>query len=81
MNKDKLISFILDRISYYTDQPVSELNPQSKFEEVGVSSLYAVLICGELEEEFSIELEPALLFDYTTTEAVADFLLMNSDNG
>lgn len=73
--KEEIVEFILERVSYHTKTELSNLNGFSKFEEVGVTSLYAVLICGELEDEYGLELEPILLFDCKTANDVAEFLL------
>lgn len=54
--------------------PPNKVDLQKPFERYGVDSSVAVGLTGDLEEWLGYEIEPTLLFDYPTIEAVAQHL-------
>lgn len=52
--------------------PLSAVAPDSVFTDLGLSSVQAVELVAAIEDRFGLVLEPTLLFDYPTLEAVAE---------
>ncbi|MBU6951297.1 MULTISPECIES: acyl carrier protein [unclassified Hahella] len=75
LEKEYIVSFILDRASELTKTSREQLFGDTPLASIGVDSLYAVLICGRLEDHFGIEIEPIVMFEYRTANEVADALL------
>lgn len=70
-----IISVVLDKVAQKTKTPRDILHKNTMLANVGVDSLAAVLICGHLEDEFQLEIEPSLMFQYKTAEQVATALI------
>lgn len=68
-------------VSYLAE--LLEIDPDSvdvkiPFNRYGLDSLAAVGLTGDLEDWLGLELEPTLLYDYPTIEALAEHLAENS---
>lgn len=51
-----------------------EIDTQTPFERYGLDSSALVVLSGDLQESLKCSLEPTLLYDYPTIEALADHL-------
>ncbi|MEO0969590.1 MAG: acyl carrier protein [Cyanobacteria bacterium J06639_18] len=64
-------------ISYLTElldiQP-NDVDINSSFESFGLNSSAAVAMTGDLEEWLGYEIEPTIVYDYPTIEALARYL-------
>ena len=61
-----LTAFIKARLSERTKVPVDQIDLSSGLIELGLKSIDAVLLCGEVEDEFKIEVDPASIFEHET---------------
>lgn len=52
----------------------SQIEASTTFAELGLSSLRAVELVAELEDEFDVELPSTLIYDYPTLNSVAPFI-------
>ena len=62
---------IVDRIKI----PEAELTNDADLSGLGVTSLDAVLISGEIEDHYNVEVDPIIMFQYKTINAVAEHLV------
>ncbi|WP_169458321.1 acyl carrier protein [Marinomonas sp. UCMA 3892] len=69
-----IVDFILNKVSLHTKVPRDTLNADTLLANVGVDSLIAVLICGYLEDEYNLEIEPFIMFEYKTADEVANVI-------
>lgn len=53
----------------------SKIDPRLSFDEYGLDSSSAVVLTGDLQEWLGRDLDPTLLFDYPTIEALAQYLI------
>lgn len=74
-NHQDIIHFILDSVAVLCKQPREELFAETLLATVGVDSLNAVLLCGKIEDEFELEIEPIVMFQYKTAKDVADAII------
>lgn len=65
-----LVAQIADRLKI----PVAEVDPRSYFPSFGMDSLTAVMLVGDLEVWLGRPLEPTLMYDYPSIEALAQHL-------
>jgi acyl carrier protein len=56
--------FLASEISRRTGVPQSALGPSTVLVDIGLQSLDAVMICGEIEDKYAIEVEPTMMFEY-----------------
>ena len=47
---------------------------QQKFTEYGMDSMFAVCLCGDIEEHFELPVEPTLAWDHPTVEMMSAFI-------
>lgn len=73
-DKNEITSFIIERVNELTKYRF-EVEGDTILASIGIDSLFAVLICGFIEDEYQIEVEPILMFEYKTANEVANAVL------
>ena len=68
--EDWLVSYLSETLEIEQD----EIDPNVSFNEYGLDSSSAIVLTGDLQEWLGQDLDPTLLFDYPTIEALADYL-------
>mgnify|MGYP006105063675 CR=1 FL=1 len=76
MTKETIIKFISSKIISKIDIKADHISAEENLKSIGISSLDAVMISGEIEDEFEIEVDPILLFESETLSEVADKLMI-----
>ena len=71
LTRPTLMDWLKTEIQAQTGQPVDE---QQSFSALGLDSVAAVALSGDLEERFGLELDPTVMFEYTTLAALLDYL-------
>ena len=71
---ENLKTWLTDRIAFYLEVPADTISPDVKLVEYGLESVYALALCGDVEDEFGIEVEPTLAWDYPTVDALSGLL-------
>jgi acyl carrier protein len=69
---EQVVDFVLGKVAYRTKTSVDQLTGDTLLADVGIDSLNAVLICGYLEDEYELEIEPMIMFQYKTANQVAN---------
>lgn len=67
-------AYLIDRVSFYLDIPVEEVGLGTPLTEFGLDSVYAIALCGDIEDELSIGIEPTLLWDVADLAKLAEHL-------
>jgi acyl carrier protein len=75
VNKTTVVSFIIDKVNELTKYKYDDVRGDTHLASVGIDSLFAVLICGFIEDKYGIEVEPVLMFEYKNANEVADAVL------
>jgi acyl carrier protein len=65
-------AFLRSRISERTRVPENEFRSDTVLVDIGLESVDAVLICGEIEDAYDIEVEPSMMFELPTMGLVVD---------
>jgi acyl carrier protein len=68
------IDWLTRRVAFYTEQPVHNVDPDIPLAELGIESVSAVSLCGEIEDQWELELAPTVVFDYPTIAQMAAFI-------
>ncbi|MEU6234602.1 acyl carrier protein [Kitasatospora sp. NPDC047058] len=71
--------WLLDRISLYLKRPAESIDPGVPLAEYGLDSVGALSLCGDLEDEFGLEVEPTLIWDHPTLESLTAHLVEQPD--
>ncbi|MBL29468.1 MAG: polyketide synthase [Rhodospirillaceae bacterium] len=62
----EIIAFLTARLAQLTEQDQAAITTDSVLIDLGLQSIDAVLLCGEIEDRFRIELDPATIFEHDT---------------
>ncbi|MCB8839937.1 acyl carrier protein [Aurantimonas sp. VKM B-3413] len=65
-NEAAVLDFVRERAAARTNVPLEEVQASSSVIELGIRSIDAVLICGEVEDHFQVELDPGTIFEHET---------------
>ena len=75
MNKDTTATgigdWIADRIAEYGSVDAATFDASTRLSDLGFSSVYALTLCGDIEDEFDIEVEPTIVWDHPTIKELA----------
>jgi acyl carrier protein len=63
--------FLIGAIARFTRQPVEAIASDSVLVDLGLQSIDAVLLSGEVEDHFGIELDPSTVFEHDTLDSFA----------
>jgi acyl carrier protein len=66
--------FLVERLANELAVPTDEICPSTSFERMGIDSLAAVSMVGDLEIRLDRELDAALVLRHPTIDALAQFL-------
>jgi acyl carrier protein len=71
----RVLEFLRTHVAARTDCPVEQITASSGLIELGLQSIDAVLLCGEVEDEFKIELDPSAIFEHSDLHSFADHIV------
>lgn len=80
LKKIDIVELLREKIADHVKIEVNDLDPARDLDEIGLSSLEAVIISGELEDEFEMEIDPMIMFENKTINEVAE-KIMQLKNG
>jgi acyl carrier protein len=66
--------WLVERVADYTERAPHEVDPVVPLAEQGMDSVSAVSLCGEIEDRWSLEVDPVLVFEYPTIADIAAYL-------
>lgn len=75
VHREEIVDFLRKEILLRTGIPAAELSDDTMLSALGLSSLDVVLISGAIEDHFNMEVDPTMMFEYHTVNAVADRLV------
>lgn len=68
---DEVLAFLLGRIAELRRRDAAGIDPASPFNALGVDSLDAITLMGDVEERYRIAVDPGEMFDHPTPLALA----------
>jgi acyl carrier protein len=71
---DDLRVWVLARVAYYIEGSPADVDPDAKLVGYGLDSVYALSLCGDIEDEYGLEVDPTLAWDYPTVNAIVGHL-------
>ncbi|MEV4235618.1 MULTISPECIES: acyl carrier protein [unclassified Nocardia] len=66
--------WLVQRVADYTERAPHQVDPAVPLAELGLDSASAVTLCGEIEDRWSLDVDPTLVFDYPTIADIAAHL-------
>ncbi|WP_433733211.1 acyl carrier protein [Nocardia sp. CA-129566] len=66
--------WLVTRVADYTDRAPHHVDPTVPVAELGLDSVSAVSLCGEIEDRWQVDIDPTVVFDYPTIADIAEYL-------
>jgi acyl carrier protein len=63
-------TWLTERVAYFLDVRPQDIAADDLLVEIGLDSVYALTLCGDVEEEFGILVEATLAWDHPTIDAL-----------
>ncbi|MCV7169397.1 acyl carrier protein [Mycobacterium manitobense] len=73
-NRRPILHWLTARLASYLEVPVTTISPMVPLAEMGVDSVHAISLVGDVELHFDIDVDPTMIFDYPTLSHIADFI-------
>lgn len=72
---ESLAPWLADRVAAYTKLSADEIDPTVPLANYGLDSVAALSLCGDIEDELDLVVEPTVAWDHPTVEALVAYLL------
>jgi acyl carrier protein len=73
-SRDELRAWLVERIAGYLGVSKDTLDTGTPLAEAGMDSVYALTLCGDIEDTFGLPVEPTLAWDHPTIDAITEVL-------
>jgi acyl carrier protein len=75
VSPESLRSWLAERIAAHAGLPVEQISPKAGLGRYGLDSVQSFAVCCEIEDFLDVSLEPTLLWDHPTIDALSEYLL------
>ncbi|MCK9877842.1 acyl carrier protein [Frankia sp. Ag45/Mut15] len=69
-----ITAWLTGRVAYYLEREPDQIAPDAPLVGLGLDSVYALTLCGDIEDEYGLPVETTLAWDYPTVSAITEFL-------
>jgi acyl carrier protein len=76
---DALRAWLIDRVAYYLGCEPALVEPARPLADYGLDSVLALSLCGDLEDHLRIRLEPTVVWDHPTVDALVAHVTAGRD--
>ena len=73
-NRRPILRWLTAQLASYLEVSAAAIDPMRPLAEMGVDSVHAVSLVGDVEAHFDIDVDPTLIFDYPTLSHIAEFI-------
>lgn len=70
----RIRDWLIERVAFYLEMTAEQVDPDQLLVEIGLDSVYAMSLCGDVEERFGLLVEPTMAWDHPTVNAIAEHL-------
>lgn len=70
--RDRIRAWLIERIACYLPELADRIGPETDLVGQGLDSVYAVSLCGEIEDAWQLIVEPTLVWDAETVGELAE---------
>lgn len=79
VSRPDIEEWVTRRVADYLRLAEDDIQPDVPLAQYGLDSVFAVGLCGDIEDRFPIEVEPTLAWDHPTVEAIAQSIAAQLD--
>jgi acyl carrier protein len=69
-----ILRWLTAQLASYLEVRAAAISPMVPLAEMGVDSVHAISLVGDVEAHFDIDVEPTMIFDYPTLGRIAEFI-------
>jgi acyl carrier protein len=69
-----ITDWLVERVAELLDLPARDIDTALPLAELGIDSVGAVSLVGEVEDEWQLDVDPTMIFDYPTIADIAVFI-------
>ncbi len=70
----QLRPWLLLRVAEFTDRDPATIDVATPLADLGLDSVYALALCGEIEDHLGLRLEPTIVWDHPSIDALTAYL-------
>jgi acyl carrier protein len=70
----ELRAWLIDRVAEYLRLPAHEIDPSRRLAEYGLDSVYALALCGDIEDYLDVRLDATVVWDYPSIDELGGYL-------
>jgi acyl carrier protein len=67
-------TWLADRVVEYGKASAGSFTIDTRLPDLGIDSVYALTLCGDIEDHFDIDIDPTMLWDLPTIRELAGAL-------
>lgn len=71
---DDLRVWLTQRVAHYVERPYDSIEASASLLDYGLDSVFAVSLCGDLEDHLRISLDHTVVWDHPSIEALIAYL-------
>jgi acyl carrier protein len=73
-NRRSILRWLTAQLASYLEVSTAAIDPMRPLAEMGVDSVHAVSLVGDVEAHFDIDVDPTMIFDYPTLAHIAEYI-------
>ncbi|MBW6436414.1 acyl carrier protein [Actinoplanes hulinensis] len=70
----QLRPWLVHRVAEFTDRDPATIDAAAPLADLGLDSVYALALCGEIEDHLGLRLEPTIVWDHPSIDALTEYL-------
>jgi acyl carrier protein len=74
LTAENVQAWLVGRVARYLDEPAETVDPDAPLAGYGLDSVYAFRLCGEIENDLGVLVEPAVMWDVENLVDLADHI-------
>jgi acyl carrier protein len=78
-NRRTVLRWLTTQLASHLEVPATSIDVMVPLAEMGVDSVHALSLVGEVEMRFDIDVDPTMIFDYPTLARIAEFISIAVD--
>ena len=71
--------WLVGRVVAYGKIQADDFTVDTPLAELGLDSVYALTLCGDIEDEFQLEVDPTIVWDHPTIRELAEGIRQRGD--
>ena len=73
-NRRPILRWLTTQLASYLEVPATTIDVMVPLAEMGVDSVHAISLVGDVEMHFDIDVDPTMIFDYPTLAHIAEYI-------